>query len=159
MIVKWLRESIIASWILTLFRLYVGYEWVTSGWGKITGGFDAGGFLQGALSKATGDHPAVQSWWASFLEAVAIPNVGLFNFLVPWGEILVGLGLIVGLFTWQAAFFGMLMNFAFLFSGTVSINPQLLVLEIFIVVAGANAGRIGLDYFIMPFFRRGRRTD
>ncbi|MGG6313024.1 DoxX family protein [Paenibacillus macerans] len=154
MIVKWLRESVVASWLLLLIRLYAGYEWLTSGWGKVTGGFDAAGFLTSAMEKSTGDHPAVQGWWASFLEHFAVPNVGLFNVLVPYGEVLVGLGLILGTFTWAAAFFGMVMNFAFLFSGTVSTNPQLLLLEIFIVVAGANAGRIGLDYFIMPYFRK-----
>ncbi|MCH1642657.1 DoxX family protein [Paenibacillus timonensis] len=159
MIVKWLRESTVASWLLLLIRLYVGYEWLTSGWGKVTGGFDAAGYLSGALAKSGGEHPAVQSWWASFLELFALPNVGLFNILVPYGEVLVGLGLILGGFTWLAAFFGMVMNFAFLFSGTVSTNPQLLLLEIFIVVAGSNAGRIGLDAFIQPYFRKtfGRR--
>lgn len=159
MIVKWLRESLVAPWLLLLFRLYVGYEWLTSGWSKVTGGFDAAGFLTGALAKTSGEHPAVQSWWASFLENFAVPNVGLFNILVPYGEVLVGLGLILGGFTWLAAFFGMVMNFAFLFSGTVSTNPQLLLLQIFIVVAGTNAGRIGLDFFIQPHFRNryGRR--
>lgn len=159
MIVRWLRESAVASWLLLLIRLYVGYKWLTSGWGKVTGGFDAAGFLAGALEKSSGENPTVQSWWATFLEHFALPNVGLFNVLVPYGEMLVGLGLIFGAFTWLAAFFGMVMNFAFLFSGTVSTNPLLLLLEIFIVVAGSNAGRIGLDYFIMPYFRKtfGRR--
>lgn len=161
MIVHWLRNSVVASWLLAAIRIYVGYQWLTSGWGKITGGFDAKGFLMGAIEKSGGEHPAVQGWWASFLEHFALPGVGVFNFLVPWGEVLVGLGLILGLFTWVAAFFGMVMNFAFLFSGTVSTNPQLLLLQIFIVVAGSNAGRIGLDYYVMPFLRRrfGRTKD
>lgn len=159
MIVSWLRDSVSASWLLLLIRLYVGYQWLTSGWGKVTGGFDAAGFLNGAIGKSTGEHPAVQGWWASFLEHFALPNVGLFNVLIPYGEMLVGIGLILGTFTWAAAFFGMMMNFAFLFSGTVSTNPLLLLLEIFIVVAGANAGRIGLDRYILPYLRRsfGRR--
>lgn len=154
MIVKWLRENVVASWLLLVLRLYLGYEWMTAGWGKITGGFDAGGFLTGAIAKAGGDHPAVQGWWAAFLETFAMPNVGLFNFLVPWGEFLVGLGLILGTFTWFAVLMGMVMNFAFLFSGTVSTNALMLALEIFIVVAGTNAGRIGLDRYLIPYLRR-----
>ena len=47
--------------------------------GKISGGFEARGFLEGALKKATGEHPAVQSWWAISLKGHAIPNVELFN--------------------------------------------------------------------------------
>ena len=91
---QWLRENKVAMWILTVLRVYIGYDWMTHGWGKLTGGFQAGGFLTGALGKATGENPAVQAWWATFLEKFAIPNAGLFDFLIPLGEFLVGLGLI-----------------------------------------------------------------
>ncbi|KHF31930.1 hypothetical protein CM49_05854 [Paenibacillus sp. P1XP2] len=77
----------------------------------------------------------------------------LFNFLIPVGETLVGLGLILGTFTTFAALMGMVMNFAFLFSGTVSTNAQMLLLEMFVVVAAANAGRIGLDRWVIPYLR------
>lgn len=152
--VSLLRENKTASYLLLIVRLYIGWEWLKAGWEKITGGFDASGFLKGAISKATGEHPAVQSWWANFLDGFAIPNVGLFNFLIPWGEFLVGLGLILGCLTTAAVFFGMVMNFAFMFSGTTSTNPQMLLLSIFIIVAGFNAGRIGLDYYVIPVWRK-----
>lgn len=151
---RFLRESAVASYVLLVFRLYLGYAWLTAGWEKIVGGFDASGFLHGALEKTVGEHPAVQGWWAAFLEGFAIPNVGLFNFLVPWGEFLVGLGLILGCLTTAAVFFGMVMNFAFMFSGTTSTNPQMLLLSIFVIVAGANAGKIGLDYYLLPYLRK-----
>ncbi|GAA5345923.1 DoxX family protein [Planifilum fimeticola] len=151
---RFLRESAVASFVLLVIRLYLGYAWLAAGWEKIVGGFDATGFLHGAIEKAVGEHPAVQGWWAAFLEGFAIPNVELFNFLVPWGEFLVGLGLILGCLTTAATFFGMVMNFAFLFSGTTSTNPQMLLLSIFIIVAGANAGKIGLDYYLLPYIRK-----
>ncbi|RSK27680.1 DoxX family protein [Bacillus sp. HMF5848] len=152
--VKFLRENKIASAILVLFRLYVGWQFLHAGWGKVTGGFDASGYLKGAIGKATGDHPAVQGWWAAFLEGFALPNVSLFNFLVAWGELLVGIALIVGIFTTFSALMGLTMNFAFLFSGTTSTNPQLVILGVFILVAGANAGRFGLDYYVLPYIRQ-----
>ena len=37
-------------------------------------------------------------WYVSFLEGFAIPNAEIFSFVVAWGEVLVGLGLIVGVF-------------------------------------------------------------
>ncbi|MBP2239478.1 thiosulfate dehydrogenase [quinone] large subunit [Cytobacillus eiseniae] len=154
MFVKWLRENKIASWLLTIIRLYVGYSWVNAGFHKVADGFDASGFLQGAIAKASGESPTVQAWWGSFLEGIALPNAGLFSFLVAWGELLVGLGLILGCFTTAAAFFGITMNFAFLFSGTVSTNAQLVLLTVFILVAGFNAGKIGLDRFVIPFIRK-----
>lgn len=154
MVIKFLRENIIASALLLLARLYLGYEWMNAGFHKLTGGFDASGFLKGALAGATGDHPNVQGWWAAFLEGFAIPNAGLFNTLIPLGEFLVGLGLILGCLTTAAAFFAAVMNFSFLFSGTVSTNAQMVLLTVFILVAGANAGRFGLDYYVMPFIRK-----
>ncbi|WP_138493344.1 DoxX family protein [Paenibacillus pinistramenti] len=150
---NWLRTNKVAMWLLTIVRIYLGYQWMTHGIEKLTKGFDAGGFLQGAIAKSTGENPAVQAWWASFLQHAALPGVKFFNVLIPAGEFLVGLGLILGTFTTFAALMAVVMNTAFLFSGTVSTNAQMLLLEIFLVVAAANAGKIGLDRWVMPFLR------
>jgi thiosulfate dehydrogenase (quinone) large subunit len=148
---NWLRENKAAMWLLTVVRVYLGYEWMTHGLEKLTGGFDASGFISGALGKTGGEYPAVQGWWGSFLEAFALPNVGLFNVLVPFGEFLVGVGLLIGTLTTFATLMAMVMNFSYLFSGTVSTNAIYLLFEIFLVVAGANAGRIGFDRWVLPF--------
>lgn len=153
------------SWIWLIIRLYVGYQWLHAGWGKLTGAkpFDASGFIKGAIAKATpataGAKPVVQGWWADFLQSFALPNAKLFNFLIVWGEILVGLALILGFATLFAAVMGMLMNFAFLLSGTVSTNPNLLFLEfILIALGGAYAGYLGVDYWFRPLLRKRFRT-
>lgn len=59
--------------------------------------------LSRTIAKTGGDHPAVQGWWGSFLEAFALPNVGLFNVLIPLGEFLVGVGMLLGTLTTLAA--------------------------------------------------------
>ncbi|MCA0971448.1 DoxX family protein [Halobacillus litoralis] len=151
---KWLRNNDKVAMVLAVLRVYIGYTWLTAGWGKITGGFETSGFLQGAIGKAEGAHPAVQGWWAAFLENVALPNHELFTFLVMWGEVLVGIALILGIFTNFAALAGIMMNFAFLFSGTVSTNPQMVILTIFLIAAGANAGKYGLDRWVLPFLKQ-----
>lgn len=155
MFVKFLRENVYASFMLTILRIFIGWQWLNAGWSKITSGkFDAAGFITGAIGKVTGEHPSVQSWWADFLGDFALPNVGIFNILVPWGEFLVGLGLILGTFTTFAVLMGVLMNFSYMFSGATSTNPQMVLIEIFILVAGFNAARIGLDHWIIPFLRK-----
>lgn len=148
------------SWIWLVIRLYLGYQWFEAGWHKLTGAnpFDATGFLKGAIAKSVpasaGAKPVVQAWWADFLQGVALPNVKVINFLVVSGEILVGLALILGFATLFAASMGMLMNFAFLLSGTTSSNPNLLFLEIILVtLGGAYAGYLGLDYWVRPWLR------
>lgn len=151
---NFLRTNKYVSGLWVIIRLYLGVRWLTSGWGKVVGGeFDAGGYLQAAVAQASGENPAVQGWWATFLEAVAIPNAGLFSFMVMWGEVLVGLGLLLGIFTNFAALMGLTMNFSFLLSGTLSTNPQMAILTIFIVIAGANAGRYGLDRWVLPYLK------
>jgi thiosulfate dehydrogenase [quinone] large subunit len=156
MIGKLLRENNIVAGILTVVRIYLGWAWMTAGWGKITGGFDASGFLQGAVANpVTGpDGAAVYSGWVTFLESFAIPNAGLFSTLVAWGELLVGLGLILGCLTTAAAFFGLVMNFSFMLSGTVSHNPTDIIMGVFIAAAGYNAGKYGLDRYVLPYLRK-----
>nr|WP_239534572.1 DoxX family protein [Priestia taiwanensis] len=143
-----------AAVALTAIRVYVGYLWLTAGWKKVTGGFDASGFIKGTIAKSTGENPSVAGWWGSFLENVALPGADVFNILVAYGELFVGLGLILGCLTKTAVFFGMVMNFSFLFSGTVSSNALMVLLSIFIIVAGTNAGKFGVDGFLTPFLRK-----
>ncbi|TFJ92963.1 DoxX family protein [Lentibacillus salicampi] len=164
MFVDFLRHNKIVAGILAFLRIYIGYQWLTSGFGKITsGGFDASGFMQGAIAGAGGENSTVQSWWAAFLETIALPNAEIFSFLVMWGEVLVGAALILGIFTNFAALMGITMNFAFLFSGTVSTNALMVVMTIFLLVAGYNAGRFGLDRWVIPFLKnhnpRRKRKD
>ncbi|MCU9613249.1 DoxX family protein [Caldibacillus lycopersici] len=158
MIVKFLQENTIAAFLLLILRLYLGYSWLMSGWGKITGGFDSSGFLKGAVTAPIQgpEGSPVYGWWTTFVENFALPNARVINLLVPWGEFLVGLGLILGCFTTAAAFFGVLMNFSFLLSGTISHNPTDILMGIFIMVAGYNAGRFGLDYFLHRYVYKGR---
>nr|WP_275983633.1 DoxX family protein [Paenibacillus hamazuiensis] len=154
---KFLRENVYAAAVLLLLRLYVGYEWITAGWHKLTGGFDATGFIKNAVTKPIVDkatNELVYPTFTAFLEHFALPNAKLFNFIIPLGETLVGLGLILGCLTTAAAFFGLLMNFMFLFAGTVSTNPWLILLGGILFLAGANAGRFGVDFYLMPYLRR-----
>ncbi|MBL0385797.1 DoxX family protein [Tumebacillus sp. ITR2] len=152
---EWLRNSKVAAALLVLVRIYVGWKFLDAGWHKITGAkaFDASGLLKGAVAGSTAAKPTVQAWYGSFVDSFALPNVGLFNFLVQWGELLVGIGLILGVFTTFAALMAMFMNFNYLFAGAISTNPNLIFLSIFIVVAGFNAGKFGGDYFVIPFLR------
>lgn len=157
MINTWIRNSKYAAGLLLFLRLYIGYKWIDAGWHKITGGFDATGFLTKAvenpvLDKATKE--AVYPNFVAFVDNFALPNVKLINFLIPWGEFLVGLGLILGCLTTAAVFFGLVMNFMFMFAGTVSTNPWMVLIGVIVLAAGANAGKFGADYYVLPYLRK-----
>lgn len=66
MFVQALRKSRWMMMLLFVARVYLGWAWLTAGWHKIVDGFDASGYLKGAVGKAAGEHPAVQGWWADF---------------------------------------------------------------------------------------------
>jgi thiosulfate dehydrogenase [quinone] large subunit len=139
-------------------RLYLGYAWLDAGIHKVTNekwvGSDAGagltGFIKGALGKAA-EGKDVTGWYASFLENSVLPNAKLFSYFVAFGEVLVGLGLILGLLTGVAAFFGAFMNASFLFAGTLSTNPLLFILATWIVLGWKVAGWYGLDRWALSY--------
>ena len=152
-------------------RLWLGYEWLSAGIEKVFGagsavwvgpkaGAAVSGFLKGAIAKspladgfdaAANAHPAVQLWYAQLARDVFLPNAALFSYMVAFGELLIGVALIVGLFTRFSALMGVVMNLAYLFAGTTSTNPQLLVVGLTIVLVGGVAvSYYGLDYFARP---------
>ena len=161
------------AWVWLIVRLYVGYQWFTAGFEKLTGysatvGSDFGqhvgnswiftshlgaqltGFANGGIAQATGAHPAVQGWYAWFLQNIVIPGAGFWSYLVVFGEIAVGIGLILGILTGIAAFFGVFMNMNFLLAGAVSINPIIGGLAILLVLAWRVAGYYGVDRWLLP---------
>lgn len=155
---RFLFSDIRFAWFWLLVRLYIGWQWLLAGEEKLTSaawvGSAAGsaikGFFLGALQQAGGIHPNVSGWYAYFIQNIALPNAALFSYLVTYGELVVGLALIFGIFTGIAAFFGAFMNLNYLFAAAVSINPLMLLLEMFLILAWRTAGWIGADYYLLP---------
>jgi thiosulfate dehydrogenase (quinone) large subunit len=157
MITKFLRQNVFAAGFLTLVRLYLGWKWIDAGYHKISGGFDASGFLKNAVAKPvldSGTKEVLYPTYVSFIENFALPNAKIFNVLIPYGEFLVGLGLLLGCLTTAAMFFGVMMNFMFMFAGTVSSNPYMVLLGVLILVAGSNAGKFGADFYVLSYLRK-----
>lgn len=160
-----LRRWTPAAWLFV--RLILGIEWLRGGWEKIGDpGWTASptgraveGFLQGAVAKSTeGPHPEVPHWWHELIDDVFLPNSDVLAYLVAYGELLVGIALIAGVLTRPAALAGVLMNLAFLWSGTSSSNPSFVVLGLAVVLVGSHAGEYGVDRWLAPWLqeRAGR---
>ena len=149
--VKW-------AWIWIPLRLYAGWQWLIAGWNKLgnpvwtgeSAGAAVTGFVTGALEKTGGAHPDVQGWYAWFLRNLVLPNAGLWSQFVAYGDLLVVSALILGVFTGMAAFFGGFMNMNYLLAGTVSTNPLLLAIAIFLILAWKTAGWWGIDRWLLP---------
>jgi len=70
--------------------------------------------------------------------------------LVAYGELLVGIALILGAFVGVAAFFGAFMNWNFMMAGTASTNPMLFAVAILLILGWKVAGYYGLDRYLLP---------
>jgi thiosulfate dehydrogenase [quinone] large subunit len=157
-IAKFLFGNTNMAWLWLLVRVYVGFIWLMAGWAKLgspvwTGeksGVALSGFVKGALAKTAGEHPDVSAWYAWFLEHLVLPHASTWAHIVTYGELVVGISLILGIFTGIAAFFGLFMNFNFLFAGAVSVNPLLVLLTLGLVLAWKICGYWGLDRLVLP---------
>lgn len=147
------------AWLWIITRWYVGYTWFTSGLGKLSNPAwtQTGEALKGFWERAVAipEPPArpliAFDWYRGFLQAMIDAQAYTwFAKLIFIGEILVGIALILGLFTGIAAFFGGFMNWNFMMAGTASINPVLFTLSILLMLAWKTAGWWGLDRFLLP---------
>lgn len=142
----------LSVWFILALRLMMGLAFLNAGLDKLLGGgFSAAGYLQNSppsnnspladLFVAMGQTP----WFVDFV-----------NIAVPWGQLLIGLGLLVGCLTRLAAFWGAFMMLMF-YLGNWDIahgyiNGDFAYMLVFLAVAAFGAGRIfGLDSYIEQY--------
>jgi thiosulfate dehydrogenase [quinone] large subunit len=146
-------------------RLFVGFSWLDSGLHKLfpaegpvgAGWLDGGASLLGyweravAIPEPPGRAAISFEWYRDFLNLlIANDAQAWFAWLIVFGEIAVGIGLILGILTGFAAFFGAFMNMSFLLAGSASTNPVLFTLSIGLMLAWRVAGYYGVDRWLLP---------
>jgi thiosulfate dehydrogenase [quinone] large subunit len=154
------------SW-LALLRVVVGAWFVKAVWTKLALGFAWGVLPYPTVSpRFIGFHPKRVAefaaanpigWYKDFLEQTVLPHAALFATLQVWGEVAVGIGLVLGLVTRLTALVGLYLALNFgLASQWMSFGQQgfhLLLVTSMAIFAGAGAGRAwGLDAVLL---RRG----
>jgi thiosulfate dehydrogenase [quinone] large subunit len=145
-------------------RLFVGWSWLDAGMHKFNDPkwMETGETIRGFWAKSLGLTPATPGapapkptitydWWSEFIRGLYDNNAHTwFAKVITFGELLVGLGLILGALVGIAAFGGILMNMAYLLTGTTSSNPVLLIMGIMLLLGWKVAGWLGLDRFLLP---------
>ena len=139
-------------------RLFIGAQWLEAGLHKAqgTGWLDGGtalkGFWTSIVAVPASGHPAISyEWYRGFIQFLLDNNAYTwFSYLIVLGEIGVGLGLIFGVLTGFAAFFGALMNMSFLLAGSASVNPVLFTFAVGLMLAWRVAGYYGVDRYLLP---------
>jgi thiosulfate dehydrogenase [quinone] large subunit len=125
-------------------ELLVGYEWLVSGVDKLLiGTFPStlGGLLTQSLSGGQ-----LPGFFAAILRGLVAPNAVPFGYLIEWGEILAGLGLIAAALTelacpWVERHWP---------ETSRGIFTQLVrLLDVLTPLAAAGAGLLGLSFFFL----------
>jgi uncharacterized membrane protein YphA (DoxX/SURF4 family) len=143
---------------IAILRIYIGYYLLLQGIRKFQRDFPHGDWI----GRQIGDLKALDlyPWYKTFLETVVVPHSELFGYLVMFGEIATGAGLLLGLLTRLNACVAlfMLVNYYFgpgMARGGAPLAQQQTFIVALIIILLANAGRtLGLDGLI--FRGRGR---
>lgn len=155
--IKFLFNDVRMSVIWLIARVWLGYQWINSASGKVTNpawtetGEALKGYWTSAVAIPETGRPAISfGWYRDFLQSMLDAEAYTwFAKLVAYGEVIVGVALIIGAFVGIAAFFGAFMNFNFMLAGSASTNPVLFVVALGLVFAWKIAGFIGADYFLL----------
>ncbi len=141
-----------SAWLVVI-RLLLGVEWFMAGLGKVLQTdpttFPEG--MAGTLGYFASANP--NGWYVNLINNSFLPNANVFGYLVMWGELILGVILILGLFVNFAAIGSIFMNLNFFFAAgwlgpsTSSINWIMAGLG-FILLLGYGSKQLGLDALI-----------
>ncbi len=144
-----------AVWLVV--RILVGWPWLQAGFTKLgeAGWMGDGsalkGFWETVLGLNTGKPLPSYNWYESFIQVLY--NAGAwtwFSKVIVFGELIIGILLILGAFTGIAAFLGSFMNWNYVMAGVASTNMFLFAFAVLLILAWKTAGYYGLDRFLLP---------
>jgi uncharacterized membrane protein YphA (DoxX/SURF4 family) len=142
---------------LAIPRIVVGGFFLEFGWEKLTPRGLSGEQMARQLARATGDPIAFHR---DFILHFVVPHARFFSHLVAFGEIAIGISLILGCLVRVSSTFGVFHNLNIYFAvaipgggAQIGLNRIFIVLQIMFVLA--SAGRVlGLDGLLKKWFPR-----
>lgn len=142
-------QGILARAALVVLRVYLGGVFLVASLPKLQHDFTP--FLVGFLEQVTLErgHP----FYREFVQQVVLPNAPVFAALVTWGELLVGVLLILGLFTRLSAVVALVLAVNYMFAKgawfwTPSSNDAAFAAISVALLIGAAGRTLGLDAFL-----------
>jgi thiosulfate dehydrogenase [quinone] large subunit len=153
---------------IAVLRLVVGAWFIKAVWTKLTLAYAGGvlpypavsprflNFHPKRVAEFAADNPV--DWYKTFLQNTVLPHASLFATLQTYGEVVVGLGLILGLFTRLTAIIGLVLSLNYgLATQWMTFGQQgfhLLLITSMVIFLVAGAGRTwGLDAVLLPRLR------
>ena len=139
-------QGILARAALALLRMYLGVVFLIAAIPKLREDFTPG--LTAFVQQRAMEHSHL--FYRGFLQEVVLPNAQLFAALVTWGELLVGVSLILGLMTRLSATVALLLTVNYMLAKgawpwTPSSNDAAFAAISLALVIGAAGRTLGLD--------------
>lgn len=110
------------SHLIVIIRLLFGIGWFLAGWTKIVEKqwfHQPGQFLSNYLTESL-QKENVPSFYKLFIEHVALEHVLFFNYTIPIAQMVLGIFLLIGLFTIPSILFCLFMHINFILSGNMN---------------------------------------
>lgn len=147
-----------AAILWLVVRVYLGGVWLPNGLAKLAGsGWTNGGpalkdfWLRAVNGSPGGRSPIPYPWYRDLLHLMVVQHIYTwFAWVITISEVTIGLLLLLGLLTGLAACAGGVLNLLYLLAGSISVNPVMLILSLFLLLAWRVAGYYGLDRFLFP---------
>ncbi len=145
-----------AVWLVV--RVLLGWAWLQPGLEKLGNpewmqtGAALQGFWQKAVEVPASGRPLIAfDWYRGFIQSMLDAGSYVwFAKLVAIGETVIGVMLILGLFTGLMAFLGAFLSWNYIMAGSASSNGLLGFGAVLLILAWKTAGYYGLDRWILP---------
>ncbi|OIJ11836.1 hypothetical protein BKP37_15480 [Anaerobacillus alkalilacustris] len=158
-----LKNITVFSSLIVFMRVLFGIGWLLAGVTKITAShwfMEPGIFLRTYLTESL-QNPNTPTFYKIFIENIALENVMILNYAIPIVQIVLGLFLIVGLFTIPSTLICLFMHINFILSGNMNFMSLILYTSAFsLIIFRTDAYHFSLDnYFhlnILLTFRENK---
>lgn len=134
-------------------RLYMGYMFLTGGWKKLV---EMGLLKPGTLDEMLGKMGANAfhlPWYQHFIDSVVLPHGQVFGYLVTFGELALGISLLLGLMVRFSAVVGMFMTLNFFLASGSPLAAMFFFTLLTMCLAAAGRS-LGLDAYLHRAFPR-----
>ncbi|WP_301421021.1 DoxX family membrane protein [Mammaliicoccus lentus] len=135
--------------LFLIIRIVSGIYILRQGYEKLTGGFSLGG-----LTKVIAQNQESPKWYKYFFKIIIEPYTSYWEWIIPIGEIMIGLALIIGSLEYSAALFGIFIMINNILADMIFTYPVQLSGFIFIALNKECINSTSVKTFINKFNKK-----
>ena len=135
--------------LLVVVRVGSGAWILQQGYEKLTGGFA----VTGLIPVVAQSHD-VPDWYKWFFAQIVAPNQAIFQWLIPLGEMAIGLGLLFGVLSKAASFFGVTLMLNYILADMIYTYPVQLFGFVVLLMAPQVGRILAMEPLLVGWWQR-----